>query len=185
VDALDRHAPGARSHAEGTATYAFAAAVELGFRRGRAELVRETAKLHEIGKVYVPKDALAKGSADLSSEEAQLLDSHLQAGARLARGAGIPERACNWILALRERFDGTGPGRLRGSAIPVEARVIRAACVCDTAMATPARPPLSPERRSPPRLAADALLAGAGNELDPSIVDAIISLLDRAAAGGP
>ena len=49
LDALDRHLPGARDHAEATASYAFAAAVGLGFDRAQCEVAREVAVLHEIG----------------------------------------------------------------------------------------------------------------------------------------
>jgi HD-GYP domain-containing protein (c-di-GMP phosphodiesterase class II) len=181
LDALERHAPGSRAHAEATATYAFATAVELGFRRGRAELVRETAKLHDIGKVYVPKDALARPTAELSAEEVRLLGSHVEAGARLAHGAGIPDPAGAWILAVGERFDGGGRRGLGGNAIPVEARIIRGACACDVALAAPPKPPLSSERRSPQRLATDALRDAAGNELDPGVVDALVAVLERSA----
>lgn len=182
LDALERHAPGSRSHAEATATYAFAAAVELGFDRGRAELVRETAKLHEIGKVYVPKDSLAGPDDRSGNEEAEPPGSHFEAGSRLARGAGIPDEACDWIIALRERFDGRGPLALGGDRTPVEARIIRGACACDKALAVTVKPPLSPERRGPQRLAVDALRAVTGHELDPEVVDALTQVLERAAA---
>jgi putative nucleotidyltransferase with HDIG domain len=179
LDALERHAPGSRVHAEATSTYAFAAAVELGLRRGRAELVRETAKLHDVGKVYLPKDALGKPGA----EEGPLLESHVEAGARLARGAGIPDQSCDWIVALRERFDGSGHQGLRAEAIPVEARIIRAACACDVALVTPVTPPGSRERRRPQRLAIDALRDAAVHELDPGVVDALGAVLERTSPG--
>jgi response regulator RpfG family c-di-GMP phosphodiesterase len=182
LDALERHAPGSRAHAEATATYAFATAVELGFGRGRAELVRETAKLHDLGQVYVPKDALARSPAELSPEELRLLGSHADAGARLAHGAGVPGPAPAWIRATEERFDGRGARALRENAIPLEARVIRAACACDIVLASAVKPPISSERRSPQRLATDALRDAAGRELDPGVVDALVAVLERASA---
>ena len=36
LDALELHVPGSRDHADGTASYAFATAFELGFRRAPA-----------------------------------------------------------------------------------------------------------------------------------------------------
>src|SRR5262245_24616390 len=69
LDALERHLPGARDHAEGTSAYSFAAAAQLGIGRERAEMLRETAKLHEIGKVYLPPALLAKRREELDARE--------------------------------------------------------------------------------------------------------------------
>ena len=128
IDALDAHLPGAREHAEATAAYAFAIAAELAWSRERAELVREAAKLHDAGMVYVPAATLRKPEAERDEDERALLASHIEAGAGLARGAGLPDDVCGWILATRERWDGGGPEGLRGAAIPEEGRLIRVAC---------------------------------------------------------
>ena len=61
LEALERHAEGARDHAESTATYAFAAAAELGLARDTCALLREASRLHEIGQIYAG-DAAAPGS---------------------------------------------------------------------------------------------------------------------------
>ncbi len=147
LDALERHLPGSRGHADGTAAYAFAAAVELDLEREHAEAVRETARLHEVGNVYVPAAVLRKPPAELTPEDVELLDSRFVRGAELARGAGVPEQACEWIGAIRERFDGEGPTGLAGERIPIESRIVRVACACDTALAAPA-PGGGPRRMS-------------------------------------
>jgi len=179
LDALELHLPGAREHADGTASYAFAAAVELGFDRGHAEAVRETARLHDIGKVYVPSGVLASEPDGLEAQQRAMLDAHPASGADLARGAGIPEEACDWIAAARERFDGDGPAGLAGERIPLESRIIRVACTCDAALS------VAPEPGSPqaPHAAAIAQLrSAAGHELDPRVTEGLIAMLDRAAA---
>jgi HD-GYP domain-containing protein (c-di-GMP phosphodiesterase class II) len=151
IEALESHLPGAGEHADATGAYAFGAAAELGFARRRCEAVREAARLHEIGKVYT-------------------LESHHEAGSRLARGAGIPEAACAWILHARERFDGRGPGGLVAIQIPLESRVIRAACACDLFRSQPSRD----------EGAIEDLRGQAGRELDPRVVHALIAILARA-----
>src|SRR5690606_11779916 len=65
IDALDQHVPGAREHAEATGACASAAAVALGLDHAEAELCREVAKLHDIGKLYVPREILATPAAQL------------------------------------------------------------------------------------------------------------------------
>jgi HD-GYP domain-containing protein (c-di-GMP phosphodiesterase class II) len=182
LDALERHLPSSRDHADGTAAYAFAAAVELELERDRAEAVRETARLHEVGNVYVPAAVLAKPPGELTPEDRALLDSRFASGAELARGAGIPDQACEWIGAIPERFDGSGPAGLAGERIPIESRIVRVACACDTALAAPAPTPegvSSDERR---QMAIHALRAAAGTELDPRVIAALAAILERAAA---
>jgi HD-GYP domain-containing protein (c-di-GMP phosphodiesterase class II) len=180
LDALDRHLPSSRDHADGTAAYAFAAAVELDLERDHAEAVREAARLHEVGNVYVPAAVLAKPPGALTPEDRALLDSRFASGAELARGAGIPDQACEWIGAIRERFDGSGPAGLAGERIPIESRIARVACTCATALAAPAPGGASPDERR--RIAVRALRAASGTELDPRVTEALVAMLGRAAA---
>jgi HD-GYP domain-containing protein (c-di-GMP phosphodiesterase class II) len=179
LDGLERAAPGAREHAEGAASYAFVAAVELGFDRSHSELVRETMKLHEVGLVYLPPDLLAKPRAARSKGDQEAFASHFESGARLALGAGIPETVCRWVEYAGERFDGSGPAGLARGEIPIESRIARAACVCDTAIAEPAadsKPHTPAQRRD---AALDVLRGEAGAELDPTVVEALSAVLAR------
>jgi HD-GYP domain-containing protein (c-di-GMP phosphodiesterase class II) len=180
LEALERHLPSSRDHADGTAAYAFAAAVELDLERDHAEAVREAARLHEVGNVYLPAAVLAKPPGELTPEDRALLDSRFASGAELARGAGIPDRVCEWIGAIRERFDGSGPAGLAGERIPIESRIVRVACACDTALAAPAPGSASQDERR--RMAVHALRTSAGTELDPGVTTALAAMLQRAAA---
>jgi HD-GYP domain-containing protein (c-di-GMP phosphodiesterase class II) len=175
VEALEHHSRGAREHAEATASYAFATAVEVGFGRAQSEAVREAAMLHEAGQVCVPAAVLAKAESERDETEAEAVEAHYEAGYRLARGAGIPEHVCGWLLRVRERYDGGGPERLAGEVIPIESRIIRAACQCQTMLTLPEAGDLPAHRR-----AIEQLSARAGAELDPSVVAALIAILERA-----
>src|SRR5688572_838330 len=162
LEALESHLPGSRDHADATGSYAFAAAVGVGLDRAAAELCRETAKLHDVGMVYVPAGAMRVSFESWDAEQRAAFDAHYEAGARLALGAGIPDDVCGWLLQIRERFDGAGPDGLAGDAIPVAARLTRAACAADTVLAF-AKESESLEER---RVRAAALLRGAaGAEL--------------------
>lgn len=175
LEALERHAPGARSHAESTATFAFAAAAHLGLGRDTCDGVREAARLHEVGTVYVPREVLAKPAAEREPDEREQYEARFEAGYRLARGAGIPEQACEWLLRTGESFDGGGPEGLAGDAIPIESRLMRAACAFQSAVAEP-----SPESTLPPdRRALERLQAQAGAELDPAVVAALAAVVER------
>jgi HD-GYP domain-containing protein (c-di-GMP phosphodiesterase class II) len=177
LEALERHLPGAREHADGTASYAFVGAVAIGFDRTQCEVAREAARLHEIGLVYVPAEILNRPPSARDEAEEAAVDSHFEAGYRLARGAGLPETACGWLLRARERFDGRGPEGLGGGSIPIESRLISAACVCQTTLSTPGLPgePSAPDR------ARAELSRQAAAQLDPSIAAALLGVLERAA----
>jgi HD-GYP domain-containing protein (c-di-GMP phosphodiesterase class II) len=180
LDGLERHVSGSVEHADATAAYAFAAAAELGLERDHAEAVREAARLHEIGNVYVPAAVLAKGSGELTADDRALLAARFASGAELARGAGVPDQACAWIDAIGERFDGGGPAGLAGEQIPIESRIVRVACACATALAAPAQGGASPGERR--QMAMRALRAAAGTELDPRVTGALVAMLERVAA---
>jgi HD-GYP domain-containing protein (c-di-GMP phosphodiesterase class II) len=176
VEALEHHLPGSREHAEATSSYAFAAAVGLGFDRTQCDVAREAAMLHEIGLIYVPAAVAAKPASQRDPTEAETWAGHYEAGYRLARGAGIPEHVCGWLLRIREEYDGSGPEKLGADRIPIESRLIRAACVCQTALNSP------PRDKPPLRAAIEGLSMRAGGELDPRVVAALTAILERAAA---
>ena len=177
VEALERHSKGAREHTEATASYAFATAVDLGFGRAESEAVREAAMLHEVGQVYVPAEALAEAERERDEAEAEAFAAYYEASYWLARRAEIPEHVCDWLLRVRERYDGAGPEGLAGEAIPIESRIIRAACVCQTAV----EGPVGAGRQARGR-AVEELNARAGGQLDPRVVMALVTVIERASA---
>lgn len=180
LDGLEKHVPGSREHAEASGSYAFATAVELGLGRSEAELCREIAKLHDIGQMYVPSEVLSKPSGTLTAAEREQLDSHFEAGAHLALGAGLPDDVCAGLQQQRERYDRRGPDGLARDDIPIAARITRAACLCDRILARADSALGSGERRV--RNAIDELRGAAGRELDPVVVEALAAVLSRSGA---
>jgi response regulator RpfG family c-di-GMP phosphodiesterase len=178
LEALEGHLPGARDHAEAAGALAHQAAIRIGLDQIEADLCRETARLHDVGMVYVPSATIRKPFRSWDAGEREAFDAHYDAGARLARGAGLPDHFCRWLMQIRERFDGAGPERLAGASIPIAARVTRAACACDTLMASGGRDFPSPELRHE---VAERLRAAAGRELDPKVVEALAAELERPA----
>lgn len=179
LEGLEERIPGSREHADGTASWALAIAVELGLEPERCLAVREAARLHEIGNLYTDAELLAKLPDQLSDDDARRVEAHAEAGGRLAEGAGVPSAPCIWIRHSRERFDGSGvPDGLYGGAIPIESRIIRAACAFETSLHRIEHAPERPKRPSSTALA--ELQAAAGTELDPATVEALVRILARA-----
>ena len=130
--------------------------------------------------IYVPASVLAAGPDARDAEGKALIATHPAYGAELALGAGVPAHACGWIRASAERFDGRGPAGLAGERVPLEARIVRVACACDTALTAPHAGGSAADHRTP---AFATLRAAAGRELDPRVVEALTGMLDRVTRG--
>jgi HD-GYP domain-containing protein (c-di-GMP phosphodiesterase class II) len=182
LDALEDHFRGSREQAEAASAYAFAAAVELGMARSDAEVIREAAKLHDVGRVYVPVEVLAKPAWRRSRDEGAHVQAHHEWGAELARGAGVPDQVCDWIRDGAERYDGRGPRGIAGAAIPIQSRISRAAYACYAALTHSTEEPQEPDPGHP-RRAGDVLRASAGHELDPDVVEALAAAIERSSGG--
>jgi HD-GYP domain-containing protein (c-di-GMP phosphodiesterase class II) len=180
LDALEERLPGAKDHAEGTAAWAVAIAAELGLAREHALSVRAMAHLHEVGKLYVDARLAAKPIEELTRDETVELERYAEAGGHLAGDAGIPERPCDWLRHLRERYDGHGhPDGLSAERIPLESRIMRTACAFDTLLEI-ARTD-EPDSRTRRLRALEELRSVAGTQLDPATVEALERTLSRAA----
>ncbi|MDX6562417.1 MAG: hypothetical protein QOD65_2231 [Gaiellales bacterium] len=128
--------------------------------------------LHDVGKVTIPDDVLAK-PGPLTEEEWRIMATHAPFGADLvARTPGIAESA-SAVRHHHERWDGKGyPDRLAGTAIPVEARVLAAADTWNAMTHDRVY------RRALGFEAACTELAGiAGSQLDPTIAAALLSVV--------
>ena len=153
-------------------------AVGLGFDRAQSEVAREVGDAAR-GRARLrrrPRSPRSPPPTASSAEQAPGT-SHYEAGYRLARGAGIPERVCGWLLRARERYRRRRPrADSTGDAIPIEARLIRAACVCQTALT-------AAEARGgrPVEATVEALAERAGVDLDPRVVAALTTILAHAA----
>jgi HD-GYP domain-containing protein (c-di-GMP phosphodiesterase class II) len=175
LDALDARLPGSRGHADRVASWALAIAAEMFFARDRALALRETARLHAIGLLYLPADLLGRPEWELEADELRRYDEQADAAARLAAGAGIPPAPTAWLAHWRERYDAQGRLGLIGGAIPAEARVIRVACAYDACLQA-----IQGDGDPDPRGRAISWLAGqAGAALDPAAITALGSVVRR------
>jgi len=169
VEALEARIPGSRAHADLTARWALAIAAELRLPRATALALRETARVHAVGLLYLDAELAQRGDRERSDAEREAFDAQAEAAARLAGGAGLPAGPCVWLEHWRERFAGDGPRGLYGGAIPLESRIIHAACGYAHELAG----------GSDPARALERLGDRAGTELDPATIGAIAFVLDR------
>ena len=162
---LEAHLPGAAAHARRVSRSAVATARRLALPADQVELIRRAAALHDIGKLEVPA-AIIEKPGPLSAGEYAAVQAHAAAGAEML--AGVDPELAAIVLHHHERFDGGGyPDGLAGEEIPLGARVIAVADTFD-ALTSP-RPYRLARRR---RRALAMLVAEAGTQLDPRVVEA-------------
>jgi hypothetical protein len=160
------------------ATYpAVAVARDLGLPDEELTAIHLGMLLHDIGKIGIADDVLAKREPLTSDEWAQIR-THPILGAELLAHVPSMRRVRPIVLAHHERYDGRGyPAGLAGERIPIGARVIAVADTYDAlTSARPYRRAMSPDD------AIRELRAVAGAQLDPQIVDRFIEHIERRAA---
>ncbi|MEZ5098878.1 MAG: diguanylate cyclase [Thermoleophilia bacterium] len=178
-DALESRGGGSPGHVEDVAALAVDVAHRLGLPAEDVRLVELAALLHDVGKLRVPAELLAK-PGPLTPDELALLRSHAEAGAEILAPVASLAEVLPLVRATHERWDGRGyPDGLTGGQIPLGACVV-AVCEAYSAMtrAAPHRKPRSP------RAAIEELRAGAGSQFEPRCVEALVELLDERAANG-
>ncbi len=147
----------------------------LGFDSEYAEMIRFAARLHDIGKIGIPDSILLKPHK-LTPDEFKVMASHTVIGARILSGgsSGVVTLAEQIALNHHERWDGAGyPHRLKGDAIPIEARIVAVADVLD-ALSHP-----RPYRPEWPRSSVLSLIQrNSGAHFDPAVVSALLSIIE-------
>jgi PAS domain S-box-containing protein len=123
--------PYTAGHERRVAEIAVAIGAELGFDARRLEGLRVAGHLHDIGKVTIPSEILAK-PGKLSSLEFQLIRAHAQAGYDVLKNVEFPWPVAQVALQHHERIDGSGyPLGLKGEAILLESRIMAVADVVE------------------------------------------------------
>ena len=136
-------------------------------------LVRETAPLHDLGKIAIPDSILLKPGR-LSDEEFEVVKTHALLGARVLAGgeSELLEVGERIVRHHHERWDGSGyPDGLGGEDIPAAARITAVADVFDVLVhERPYKDSWSVED------AAAEIRKGAGTQFDPDVVQAFEDL---------
>ena len=85
--------------------------------------------LHDVGKLRISPYVYGRQEDGMLVEELQYMRKHTYLGYKIIEQKGYSEIVRNMVLYHHENFDGTGyPARLKGTDIPLEARIIK---VCD------------------------------------------------------
>lgn len=169
--AVESRDPYTAGHQRRSADLARTIATDMGLPREQIDAVRMAGSIHDIGKLFIPAELLAKPTK-LTDTEFSLIKQHPQKGYDMLKNVESPWPLAEIVYQHHERMDGSGyPRQLKGNEILIEARVLAVADVVE-AMAShrPYRPSLGPEA------ALDEIISNRGTRYDADVVDACIRL---------
>jgi len=131
IEALSRAAElrehNAAGHGEQCAHYAGITARGLNLSEQELEDVTFAARVHDVGKLFIPDQILNKPGA-LTEDEFAVIKTHPQLGAQVVRAIPETERVAQAIESHHEAFDGSGyPFGLKGENIPLSGRIVAVA----------------------------------------------------------
>ena len=178
LDLLRAQLPRTAAHSERVGAMSAAIGKRLGLSPAQQETLQLAGELHDIGKLFVPRQALSK-EGELGSEEYAKVREHPRLGLRFLELFPILEAARAGILYHHERFDGAGyPYQLQGREIPLVARIVSVADCYDAMTNDRAYRPAMSESA-----AVQELTASSGTQLDPEVVEVALALIaERACA---
>ena len=161
-------------HLDGVAELACATAVRLGVPEEDLENVRQTALLHDVGKVAIPDAILNKPEA-LDEPEWAFMKRHSLIGERIISAAPALAAVARSVRSTHERYAGGGyPDGLAGDEIPLNARIV---AVCDGYDAMRAERPYQPARTKSEAIT--ELRGCAGTQFDPDVVEAFVHAVEE------
>lgn len=169
VESRDPYTAG---HERRVAELAAAIAAEMGLSGEALAAVRLAALIHDIGKMSVPAEILAKPGR-LNEAEFNLVKEHARAGFAIIESIDFGYPVPDMVLQHHERLDGTGyPQGLVAEQTMLEARIIAVADVTE-AMSShrPYRPAMGKDA------AVEELLEHGGARYDVDVVEACVRLL--------
>jgi putative nucleotidyltransferase with HDIG domain len=159
------------SHQQRVTQIACAIAAEMSLPSERIRQLRLAATLHDVGKVAIPTELLAR-PGKLSPMEFDLIKTHPQVGYNILQPIKFPGNTAEIILQHHERLNGSGyPRNLREPEILLEAKILGVADVMEAMCShRPYRPALSPDA------ALTELSQNKGILYDAAAVDACLKL---------
>lgn len=124
---VDSHDPYCSEHSMRTAVVAGAIARELELDDAAVEVLDMAAKLANVGKMFLPRELLTKPEP-LTTEEQQLLHSHVQHSVEVLKAIDFEGPVINVIAQKSEHLDGSGyPAGLKEPELLQESRILAVA----------------------------------------------------------
>jgi HD-GYP domain-containing protein (c-di-GMP phosphodiesterase class II) len=143
----------------------------MGLSKEQINGIRLAGSIHDIGKLSVPAEILAKPTK-LTDLEFSLIKEHSQVGYEMLKNVESPWPLAQIVYQHHERMNGSGyPRNLKGDEILIDARIMAVADVVES---------MASHRPYRPALGIDAALEeiekNKGILYDPAVADACLRL---------
>jgi putative nucleotidyltransferase with HDIG domain len=172
ADIIDLRDPHVLGHSQGVTEFATKLAKRLGLHEKQVELIRRGSLLHDIGKLGISNEILAKPS-HLSHDEYSIIKKHPSIGASLLAKSPYLRSLIPIVSQHHEFFNGEGyPANLSGNQISIEARIVS---VADAVEAMSSDRPYRSAR--PMDYIIRELQRCAGTQFDPLVADTAVKIL--------
>jgi len=151
---------------------------QLGLPNDQLRVLARAGMLHDVGKIGIP-DAVLSKRGPLDDAEWAIIKRHPELGVKILSRIASLRREAEVVAAHHERMDGSGyPHGLRGTNIPIEARIIAVADTYDVLVSD------RPYRKARTRAESIRIVEKeSGKHLDGAAVAALMRLLgERGAA---
>jgi response regulator RpfG family c-di-GMP phosphodiesterase len=160
IDKMDRYTAG---HSERVATYAMYLATRLGLSPEQIEIVRQSALMHDIGKIGCVLNLNKPGK--LTQDEYEVFKRHPGFGKDILEPIRFLHPLIPGVHLHHERWDGRGyPLGLKGPDVPLIARIISVADTYDAMTSDRAY-----RRALPHEVALSEIERCSGTQFDPSV----------------
>ncbi|MDO9573035.1 MAG: HD-GYP domain-containing protein [Candidatus Omnitrophota bacterium] len=174
VRSLEAKDPYTRGHSDRVGEYAYEIAIGMGFPFEKAEMLRETAQLHDIGKLGIHEDILNK-KAGLSASEWDIVHKHPEVGEEILKPVLTDAQMLSVVRSHHERYDGKGyPDGLKGDQINILAQIVTVADAYD-AMTTSRSYKIALTKEE----ALARIKESTGTQFSPAVVLAFASVLEK------
>jgi response regulator RpfG family c-di-GMP phosphodiesterase len=170
IDKMDRYTAG---HSERVATYATYLAVRLGLPPDVVEIVRQSALMHDIGKIGCVMNLNKPGK--LTQDEYEMFKRHPVYGKDILDPIRFLHPLVPGVHLHHERWDGRGyPIGLKGNDVPLIARIIAVADTYDAMTSDRAY-----RRALPHEVAVGEIERCSGSQFDPEVSHSFTGGLDE------
>ena len=170
-NALDLKDSETEGHSKRVTAYTIALARAMGLAPAEIKVLARAAFLHDIGKMAIPDEILRKPGA-LTQDEKAIMRDHCAYGYDMLRKIPFLREAAEVVFTHQEFHDGHGyPSGLRGSEIPIGARIFAVADALDAITSD------RPYRKSRSFEAArKEIQRCSGTQFDPEVVEVFIKI---------
>ena len=173
-ETIEQRDPYTAGHQRRVADLCTRIAEKLGLDPYRIHGLRLAATIHDVGKIGIPAEILAKPGR-LTPIQFELIKEHVELGYDIVKNVSFPWPIAEMIHQHHERLDGSGyPLGLCGDSILLESRILAVADVVESISShRPYRATMGMD------VALSELHSERGRLYDPDAVDACISLFQK------